>query len=175
MIKTLSNKVMSESESKPKSKSESGSEAVEMCPICRNDIQNSLKREGCGHDFCRNCIEQWYISAGHHGCPLCRDGQPQPDSEQEILNEMVAIIQMQFDIATLALQLGVIPVPTVAGPSFILTVPPRRTPTAADQRVRRSGPRPDSHPEPAAPSAPARHSWWRHPLQTFRQWRVRRS
>ena len=40
------------------------------CPICSSDIENKCRNNGCGHEFCLQCLLRW--TQTRIDCPVCR-------------------------------------------------------------------------------------------------------
>ena len=43
-------------------------EKIELCSICMNENSNCITN--CNHQYCYNCINQWYVLKP--SCPVCR-------------------------------------------------------------------------------------------------------
>jgi len=40
------------------------------CPICFDDINHNKITIICNHDFCYQCLNEWFKN--HNTCPICR-------------------------------------------------------------------------------------------------------
>jgi hypothetical protein len=63
------------------------------CLICQNIFKNPVKLTGCGHIFCKDCIDSYSIGQGNTSsptCPLCRAKFQNEDvvPENSLRNEM---------------------------------------------------------------------------------------
>lgn len=43
-----------------------------QCHICMSSMKEPTAVKGCGHRFCRCCIEQWVGTRQQPACPVCR-------------------------------------------------------------------------------------------------------
>jgi len=57
---------------------------ISQCMVCLSTLVSGedICRTQCGHDFHRDCLEEWALSRRHHSvaCPLCRKRLALPDS-----------------------------------------------------------------------------------------------
>lgn len=44
----------------------------DQCHICMSSMKEPTAVKGCGHQFCRGCIEQWVGTRQQPCCPVCR-------------------------------------------------------------------------------------------------------
>ncbi|CAJ1381028.1 unnamed protein product [Effrenium voratum] len=55
-----------------------------QCPVCLQELllREDLCRTPCGHDFHRDCLEEWVLSRRYTspGCPICRESLLLPES-----------------------------------------------------------------------------------------------
>lgn len=42
-----------------------------MCSICLIDNILDVSILDCGHQYCKNCIDEWF-NKGKNSCPICR-------------------------------------------------------------------------------------------------------
>jgi hypothetical protein len=54
-------------------------EAVAQCSICSDTMKQASTLSGCGHTFCRGCIEEAVRVKGC--CPVCHQPVPRPAAE----------------------------------------------------------------------------------------------
>lgn len=43
---------------------------IENCCICLESMSNEIRRTACGHEFCCDCIEKWFLE--NTTCPMCK-------------------------------------------------------------------------------------------------------
>ena len=58
---------------------EEGLEAAVQCSICSDTMKQASTLSGCGHTFCRGCIEEAVRVKGC--CPVCHQPVPRPAAE----------------------------------------------------------------------------------------------
>ena len=80
-------------------KKEDASPEETKCPICLDDMYKAVYMRsinGCGHDFCGGCIEEWLLE--NKNCPICKfqlhnpheeRTPPTPDSLPDSLPDLV--------------------------------------------------------------------------------------
>ena len=42
------------------------------CPICKDVFSDKVMHDTCKHEFCKSCLNRWYLVSGKKNCPLCR-------------------------------------------------------------------------------------------------------
>ena len=75
---------------KESNKKESNNE----CPICFEQLENSITMKCCSHQVCRNCYTEWHFSLENPSCAFCRtDGElicpydpPNMEIDEELQN-----------------------------------------------------------------------------------------
>jgi hypothetical protein len=66
-----------------RTKKEDASSEETKCPICLEDMYKAVYMRsinGCGHEFCGGCIEEWLHE--NKNCPICKFQLHNPDEER---------------------------------------------------------------------------------------------
>ena len=50
-------------------------EEAGICSVCMEGMGGKEVRvlSGCGHTFCKVCIERWCVGEGRGECPICKE------------------------------------------------------------------------------------------------------
>jgi hypothetical protein len=56
-------------------------ESNDLCSICCEKKDNPIKLPKCNHEFCKDCIEQWFRVKPV--CPICRNGDLEAANTRE--------------------------------------------------------------------------------------------
>ena len=51
------------------------------CPICKDVFSDKVMHEPCKHEFCKSCLDRWYLISDKRSCPLCRTLKKSEETE----------------------------------------------------------------------------------------------